>query len=37
MNIDARNVEDINILHITECLTLSFVASFEDCFCLFRT
>ena len=29
--------EDINILHITECLSLSFVASFEDWFCLFRT
>ena len=27
----------INIHHITECLSLSFVASFEDCFCLFRT
>ena len=37
MNTDARNVEDINILHITECLSLSFVASFEDCFCLFCT
>ena len=32
-----RNVEDINIHHITECLSLSFVASFEDWFCLFRT
>ena len=31
------NVEDINIHHITECLSLSFVASFEDWYCLFRT
>ena len=37
MNTDACNVEDINILHITECLSLSFVASFEDWYCLFRT
>ena len=37
MNTDASNVEDVNILHITECLSLSFVASFEDWFCLFRT
>ena len=34
---DATNVEDINILHIKESLSLSFVASFEDWFCLFRT
>ena len=26
-----------NILHIIECSSLSFVLSFEDCFCLFRT
>ena len=37
MNTDACNVEDINIPHITECLSLSFVASFEDWYCLFRT
>ena len=37
MNTDASNVEDINILHITECLSLSFVASFEDWFRLFHT
>ena len=37
MNTDACNVEDINIHHIEECLSLSFVASFEDWFCLFRT
>ena len=37
MNTDAGNVEDINIPHITECLSLSFVASFEDWYCLFRT
>ena len=37
MNTDACNVEDINIHHITECLSLSFVASFEDWFCFFRT
>ena len=37
MDTDACNVEDINIHHITECLSLSFVACIEDCFCLFRT
>ena len=37
MNTDASNVEDINIVHITECLSLSFVASFEDWYSLFRT
>ena len=37
MNTDARNVEDMNIPYITERLSLSVVASFEDCFCLFRT
>ena len=37
LNTDARNVEDINIPHITECLSLSFVASFEHWFCLFCT
>ena len=37
MNTDDCNVEDINTPHITECLSLPFVASFEDCFCLFRT
>ena len=37
MNTDACNVEYINIHHNTECLSLSFVASFEDWFCLFRT
>ena len=36
-NTDACIVEDINIHHITESLSLSCVASFEDCFCLFRT
>ena len=30
MNIDASNLEDINILHITECLLLSCIAFFED-------
>ena len=30
MNTDASNVEDINIHHITECVVLSCVASFED-------
>ena len=35
MNTDACNVEDVNILHITECLSLSFVASFEDFFVSF--
>ena len=37
MNTDACNVEDINIHHITEWLSLSFVTSFEDWYCLFRT
>ena len=37
MNTDACNVEDISIHHVTECLSLSFVASFEDWSCLFRT
>ena len=37
MNTDARNVEDMNIPHITECSSLSFVVSFEDWFYLFRT
>ena len=35
MNTDVRNVEDINIHQITECSSLSSVASIEDCFCLF--
>ena len=37
MNTDSCNVEDMNIPHITECSSLSSVASIEDCFCLFRT
>ena len=37
MNTDACNVEDINILHIKECLSLSFIASFEDWSTTFRT
>ena len=37
MNTDACNFEDINIHHITECLSLSSIASFEDWYCLFRT
>ena len=37
MNIDASNVEDINIHHIQECLLLSCVASFEDWSNIFRT
>ena len=37
MNADASNVEDINILHIKECLLLSCVASFEDWSNIFRT
>ena len=37
MNTDACNVEDINILHIKECLLLSCVASLENWFCLFHT
>ena len=37
MNTDASDVEDINILHIKECLLLSCVASFEDWSSIFRT
>ena len=37
LSTDASNVEDINIPHLTECLSLSCVASFEDWYCLFRT
>ena len=37
MNADACNVEDLNILHIEECLLLSCVASFEDWSSFFRT
>ena len=37
MNTDACNVDDINILHITECLSLSFVASFDDWSNIMRT
>ena len=37
VNTDASNVEDINIPHITECSSLSSIASFEHWFCLFRT
>ena len=37
MNTDASNVEDINIPHIQECLSLSCVASFEDWSNIFRT
>ena len=37
MKTDACNVEDINILHIQECLLLSCVASFEDWSNIFRT
>ena len=37
MNTDARKVEDINIPHITECLSLSFVAYFEDWSSIFHT
>ena len=37
MDTDVSNVEDIHISHITECLSLSFVASFEDWFIIFRT
>ena len=37
MNTDASNVEDINIPDITECSSLSSVASIEDWFCLLRT
>ena len=37
MNTDASNVEDINIFHIKECLSLSCIASFEDWSSIFRT
>ena len=37
MNTDASNVEDINILHSNECLSLSCIASFEDWSNIFRT
>ena len=37
MNTDASNVEDINIPHINECLSLSCIASFEDWSNIFRT
>ena len=37
MNTDASHVEDVNIPHITECLLLSCVASFEDWSNIFRT
>ena len=37
MNTDASNVEEINSLHIKECLLLSCVASFEDWSWIFRT
>ena len=37
MNKDTCNVEVINIHHVTECLILSFVASFEDWSWIFRT
>ena len=37
MNTDACSVEDMNIPHITECSSLSSVASTEDCFCHFCT
>ena len=37
MNTDACNVEDINIPHVKECLSLSGVASFEDWSNIFRT
>ena len=37
MNTDACYVQDINILHIKECLLLSCVASFEDWSWIFRT
>ena len=35
MNRDTCNVEDTNIHHITECLSLFSVASFEDWPCIF--
>ena len=37
MNTDACNVENINLPHITECSSLSSIASFAHCVCLFRT
>ena len=37
MKTDASNVEDINIFHIKECLSLSCVASCEDWSNIFRT
>ena len=37
MNTDACNVEDVNIPHIKECLSLSFVAPIEDWSNIFRT
>ena len=37
MKKDACNVEDINILHVKECLLLSCIASFEDWSNIFRT
>ena len=37
MNTDASNVEDINIHHIKECLSLSCIASFENWSDIFRT
>ena len=37
MNTDASNVEDINIHRITECLSLSCIASFEDWSNIYRT
>ena len=37
MNTDDSNVEDMNILHITECFSLSSLTFIEDRFCLFRT
>ena len=37
MKTNACNVEDMNIPHITECLSLSCVASFEDWSNIFRT
>ena len=35
MNTDDCNVEDMNILHITECFSLSSVTIIEYRFCLF--
>ena len=37
MNTNACSVEDMNMLHITECFSLSSVTFIEDRFCLFRT